>query len=125
MVLQSSLVGCPHLDYPYNAIKLFIASSGKYDPLMERWEVIGLGNTRSEGRNPINFRAAQLAVGQSKWQESGIESSAQYLKQFFGIGQQELFSWSSLVLPLDAYGLERGIASKNWQQPSEPTQKTK
>jgi hypothetical protein len=117
--------GNPYLDYLYNPIKLFIASSGRYDPLMGRWEGSNFRNKPSEGQNPGDLRSAQVAVRQPNWEEIGIESSAQYLKQLFGIGQQELSSWSTLVPPHDAYDLERGIASKNWEHPSEPTQITK
>jgi hypothetical protein len=117
--------GNPYLDYLYNPIKLFIASSGRYDPLMDRWEGSNFRNKPSEGQNPGDLRSAQVAVRQPNWEEIGIESSAQYLKQLFGIGQQELSSWSTLVPPHDAYDLERGIASKNWEHPSEPTQITK
>jgi hypothetical protein len=96
MALDPSAFGSQtsrYREYLYDPIKLFIASSGVYDPLMESWENISNEEELTEGRNPSDLREAQLAVRQSDWEEMGIKSSTDYLKKAFEINSSH---WSQL-----------------------------
>jgi len=59
-------------------IRLFIASSGSYDPLCEVPTSTSDGEPRSN-----DYREVQLAVGQSKWSSEGINGSGDYLQRLF------------------------------------------
>jgi hypothetical protein len=65
-------------DYLKLPVRLFIASSGSYDPLCE------VPTSTSDGETHSNdYREVQLAVSQSKWSSEGIDGSGDYLKRLF------------------------------------------
>jgi hypothetical protein len=59
-------------------VRLFIATSGTYDPLCEVPTSTSDGEPRSN-----DYREAQLAVSQSKWSSEGVNGSGDYLKKLF------------------------------------------
>lgn len=70
--------------YLHLPVRLFIASSGVYDPLAEDWsQMRTLSNLDSGNRDPKDYQEAQLAVSCSKWKSAGISGSAQFLKRIF------------------------------------------
>lgn len=73
--------------YLQDPINLFIANSGKYDPLKMDWEGVETNpifviSERSQD-HPNDYKEAQLAVGSSKWEAEGISGSAEYLRKLF------------------------------------------
>lgn len=72
-------------EYLQDPIKLFIASSGNYDPLKVDW---GRDNVRKneyieEEQDQNDYKEAQVAVGWSKWETDGISGSTEYLISLF------------------------------------------
>jgi hypothetical protein len=69
----------------YLGVRLFIAASGAYDPLIEYSSPDpGLLSVDScEKIRKDRYKLAQVAVGRAQWMSRGIESSADYLKKLF------------------------------------------
>jgi hypothetical protein len=62
--------------YLHLAVRFFIASSGKFDPL-----ACDLHPAEDEDRE--HYEAARLAVRQKEWKSLGIENSGDYLRKLF------------------------------------------
>jgi hypothetical protein len=82
-VLKCDLNGVKQ--YLYLAVRLFIASSGTYDPLIQNLSsdtVLSSTEILEETPNK-HYKLAQVAVRQAEWESKGIKGSAEYLKQLF------------------------------------------
>ncbi|KAM3075869.1 hypothetical protein ACMFMG_006612 [Clarireedia jacksonii] len=70
--------------YLHIAIRLFIASSGNYDPLSQDWSSEFAFSSRADGApKASDYRAAQSALKQPIWKTHGIKSSTDYLRKLF------------------------------------------
>jgi len=68
------------------AVRLFVAITGSYDPLVKDYSAIGVTSilkTVGEKASDENFKAAQIAVKQEIWNSNGIANSIQYLQNLF------------------------------------------
>lgn len=68
------------------ALRLFIATSSHYDPLVRDYSVVYSASrlkTKEEYALDEHFKAAQVAVQQDTWKSNGIENSMQYLQNLF------------------------------------------
>lgn len=87
--LLDSHKSCPNYDgatqYLHLAVRLFIASSGAYDPLIKDLVPISVSppTYRSVITRNERYENAQLAVQRIYWESKGIHSSADYLKHLF------------------------------------------
>lgn len=74
----SSRIGASYIRYP---VRLFIASMGAYDPLLES-DTVPLGE--SNGTTAVDDdEEARLVLGQAAWSDRGIQSSGDYLGRLF------------------------------------------
>jgi hypothetical protein len=82
--------------YLHLAVRLFIAVSSSYDPLIQNISSDQALSSTESDKAIFNNRCkvAQIAVGQGEWGSKGINSSAEYLKQLFEL--REGMSWSRL-----------------------------
>lgn len=70
--------------YLHIAIRLFIASSGKYDPLIQDWSSQSETPSSEEERaRAADYELAQSSVQQAEWVSNGVAGSGDYLKQLF------------------------------------------
>jgi hypothetical protein len=71
--------------YLHLAVRLFVASSGNYDPLIQNLSSNpSLLSTDNIVESPnTSYRLAQVAVRRADWESLGIKSSAEYLKKLF------------------------------------------
>lgn len=76
---------CSARQYLYLAIRLFIAVSGNYDPLVKNLtaSLVSPSADNSRAVRYEHYERAQLAVQHLYWESKGIHSSADYLKQLF------------------------------------------
>jgi hypothetical protein len=74
-----SLVRKQYLHLP---VRLFIASSGPYDPLITRVSSSSSSAER-DGPSVLDCEAACIAVNQAGWKPRGIRCSGDYLKELF------------------------------------------
>lgn len=65
------------------AVRLFIASSGDYDPLMLKWRASDCLPQRRGISEIENYEAAKLSVRQAQWSSSGVTSSGEFLQHLF------------------------------------------
>jgi hypothetical protein len=79
-----------HREYLELPLKLFIASSGTYDPLKVDWAQGDWAQSGSENyryiveeRDRNDYYEAQVAVGRDKWAEDEISGAAEYLRTLF------------------------------------------
>jgi hypothetical protein len=68
--------------YLHLAIRLFIASSGDYDPLMRDYVTLSKGK-EADSSHISDLEEAKIAVEQSSWASREIFSSADYLRNLF------------------------------------------
>lgn len=76
--------------YLYLPLRLFIASSGKFDPLI------------ATSGNGEDYREAQRAVGQLEWASQNITGSADYLRRLFEDDGETLQSIQALQIRPDS-----------------------
>lgn len=70
--------------YLHLALRLFLAYSRKYDPLMQKsLSEVGATMTKEDETFRNEITIARLAVGHSSWKSVGISSSKDYLKLQF------------------------------------------
>jgi hypothetical protein len=71
--------------YLHLAVRLFIATSSSYDPLIQNISSDQALSSTDSDKAILNNRCkvAQIAVRQGEWESKGINSSAEYLKQLF------------------------------------------
>ncbi|KAF7908460.1 uncharacterized protein EAF01_004215 [Botrytis porri] len=70
--------------YLYIAIRLFSASSGTHDPLIQDWSSQIAFRSAEVGAPSIeDYQNAQSAINQSQWKIRGIKKSGNYLKKLF------------------------------------------
>ena len=72
----------PRKQYLHLAIRLFIASSGDYDPLMRDYASSSKGK-ETDSSCVADLEEAKTAVEQDSWASKGILSSADYLRKLF------------------------------------------
>jgi hypothetical protein len=74
-------------DYLQVAVRLFIASSGTYDPLMRDYATFGKEKESKTDKHRLaeDFQAAQLSLHQYKWVSSGTPCTADYLRNLYEI----------------------------------------
>jgi hypothetical protein len=70
---------------PLLSTRLFVASSSRSDPLMSDLDGLEVdeGDDDIEGPSPNDYSEARIAVGQNKWAADGINGSADYLRSLF------------------------------------------
>ena len=68
--------------YLHLAVRLFIASSGGYDPLARKWDTSD-SQSSEEVAEIRNYEAAKLSVRQPEWNSLGFRSSGDYLQKLF------------------------------------------
>jgi hypothetical protein len=73
-------------EYLQLPIRLFIATSGTFDPLMSDLGELEVDESEDDrdGQSPNDYKEARIAVGQNKWAADGITGSADYLRSLFG-----------------------------------------
>jgi hypothetical protein len=71
--------------YLHLAVKLFLASSGGYDPIVLDYSGVSVQTTETDF-----FRRAQEVVNQSAWADMGINSSRDYLCRLFEVEGPEI-----------------------------------
>ncbi|KAF4626905.1 hypothetical protein G7Y89_g11252 [Cudoniella acicularis] len=96
-ILLRGRIGRAADEYLHLAIRLFIASSGDYDPLV-RGFAPGSKEKDFDHTLVADFQAAQVAVSQTSWKGDGITSSGQYLKKLFGDTGQDLLPGPATLL---------------------------
>lgn len=71
--------------YLHLAVRLFIAVSSSYDPLIQNISSNQALSSKDSENAIFNNRCkvAQIAVRQGEWESKGINGSAEYLKQLF------------------------------------------
>jgi hypothetical protein len=69
--------------YLHLAVKLFLASSGGYDPVMTNYD----SGESVRAAETHHFKLAQYAVGQSSWADRDIYSSRDYLCGLFDVDE--------------------------------------
>ena len=67
--------------YLHLAVRFFVASSGKFDPLALETNSSELDPL--EQRNEEEYEAAKIAVGHKNWEALGIKNSRMYLQRLF------------------------------------------
>lgn len=72
------------------ALRLFIAASGSFDPLMRVYYPRHPSKTEDETSHEEDFMAAQAAVQQATWEYTGVSNSAQYLQSLFQDEREDL-----------------------------------
>lgn len=68
------------------AVRLFIATTGTYDPLIKNYAAdisAPLPKTEEEKASDEHFKAAQVAVKSDTWNSNGIKDSMHYLRTLF------------------------------------------
>jgi hypothetical protein len=73
-------------EYLQIALRLFVATSGTYDPLMKSYSAndpLAFWKTKEEKARDQNFKAAQQVVKQENWAFLGISGSMQFLRNLF------------------------------------------
>ena len=86
---HESCQGCsqclPASQYLHLALRLFVATSGNYDPLVRDYSTtVGwFASSRTDNEDSLDqeFIIAQEAVQQSSWKTTGISTSVQYLQE--------------------------------------------
>ncbi len=75
----------PYQRYLRLPLRLFIASSGNYDPLRGDFgqPEHDDGEEGVKARDPKGYGEARIAVGQSKWVADRISGSSEYLRSLF------------------------------------------
>jgi hypothetical protein len=89
--LTSKTAGFAAKTYLHLAVRLFIANSGKHDPLASTSESTtgsSLEKAQAGAFENEAYQEAKTAVQQSEWHSKGIASSAEYLKRLFEVGEQ-------------------------------------
>ncbi len=84
--IASSCRSSPVREYLHLPLRLFVATSGIYDPLMKVYSLhdrLLFLKTDEEKALDDDFRAAQDAVKQDCWKSNGVSSSVQYLQNLF------------------------------------------
>jgi hypothetical protein len=69
--------------YLHLAVRLFIASSGGYDPIAREWSTSDPQSSEEEIPEIRSYEAAKLAVRQKDWNRLGLRSSGDYLQRLF------------------------------------------
>ncbi|KAE8445806.1 hypothetical protein EG329_012864 [Mollisiaceae sp. DMI_Dod_QoI] len=67
------------------AVRLFIASSGSYDPLMQDYSVESEPQSEQEAIDIRDFELAQYASYKEQWPYFGIKSTKEFLEQLYDI----------------------------------------
>lgn len=78
-ILRQTLYSASTEQHLYLAVRLFIASSGEHDPLMDKW-------VRPSSPPPeeiTHYEAAKLSLRTSQWSSNGLESSRDFLRHIF------------------------------------------
>lgn len=101
--------------YLHLAVRLFIASSGNYDPLRTSLNGSESQNLVNEGSEVDNFEMAKLSVQQSRWSSAGLDNSGDFLRRLF---EDDGFPIEAKARdmeppPLLSYGLLRMLQSLN------------
>jgi hypothetical protein len=93
---EESCLDIKPIHYLQRAVRLFIASSGAYDPLARDYY---LKVTYREATTRIEeYKIAQVAVKRKDWASAGIKSSAEYLRNIFEDDGKDIpapISWPS------------------------------
>jgi len=79
---QPTLGATLHLNL---AVRLFIASSGKYDPLMRDYSIVSEQGSEEEAICSKDYPLAQYAAYQQEWQYFGIKNTKEFLSRIFNI----------------------------------------
>jgi hypothetical protein len=73
--------------YLHLAVRLFVATSGTYDPLTKKYSPDDTDSLlRKKGDKKASdqdFKVAQITVKQDCWEASGVTGSVQYLQELF------------------------------------------
>jgi len=79
---QPTLGATLHLNL---AVRLFIASSGKYDPLMRDYSIVSEHGLEDKAVCIKDYELAQYAAYQKEWQYFGIKNTEEFLSRLFDI----------------------------------------
>ena len=69
--------------YLHLAIRLFIASSSTYDPLIRNFSADSSSLGDEDASRVEDYKLAQYASQRETWESIGVKSTADYLKQIF------------------------------------------
>lgn len=69
--------------YLYLVVRLIIARSGSYDPLLKDWQSSVLESPKKDWRIVEHFQNAQVAVNRPSWASQGIYNSGGFLRKLF------------------------------------------
>jgi hypothetical protein len=93
--------------YLYIALRLFVATSGVYDPLSADYSPenpFHATKTEVEKTSDQDFKAAQDAVRQGTWKSNGISGSMHYLQDLFDDTGDDLLARPTSLSSIEADG---------------------
>jgi hypothetical protein len=79
---QPTLGATLHLHLP---VRLFIAISGNYDPLLRDYSIESEPQSEEEGINIKDYELAQYASYKEQWSDLGIRNTKEFLECLFDI----------------------------------------